>query len=226
MEIIRPIPVTLDHNEIKTRLHMGRREGWSQVLSLIERAGALIEASAAYRVCYIEERLEDEIRIDGVYLKSKVLRRNLDHPERVFPFVLTIGGVLEEEARVSTDILEQYYLDSIGTTALASVRSYFEDCLRSRYALTILSSLSPGSLKDWSIENQEALFSILGDVEGAIGVRLEKSLVMKPFKSISGICFPTEIPFYSCQLCKRETCQSRKAEYSEQLARDYGIREE
>jgi len=202
---------------------MGRRGGWSQVLSLIERAQALIEAGAAYRVCYIEERLEDTIRIDGVYLRSKVLRRHLDQIERVFPFVLTIGGALEEEARACTDILEQYYLDSIGDAALASVRSYFEESLRSRYALSTLSSMSPGSLEDWSIENQERLFSILGDVEGAIGVRLEKSLVMAPFKSISGIYFPTEIPFYSCQLCTRERCPSRMAEYNEQLARDYGI---
>jgi hypothetical protein len=223
MEIIRPIPVILDHREIKTRLRMGRRGGWSQVLSLIERAQALIEAGAAYRVCYIEERLEDTIRIDGVYLRSKVLRRHLDQIERVFPFVLTIGGALQEEARACTDILEQYYLDSIGDAALASVRSYFEESLRSRYALSTLSSMSPGSLEDWSIENQERLFSILGDVERAIGVRLEKSLVMAPFKSISGIYFPTEIPFYSCQLCTRERCPSRMAEYNEQLARDYGI---
>lgn len=226
MEIIKPIPVILDHKEIKTRLHMGRRGDWSRVQSLIERARALIKASAAYRVCYIEERLEDTIRIDGVYLKSKVLRRNLDQVERVFPFVLTIGGALEEEARACTDILQHYYLDTIGNAALAAVRSYLEDRLRSRYALTTLSSMSPGSLKDWSIENQGPLFSILGDVKGAIGVRLEKSLVMTPFKSISGIYFPTEIPFYSCQLCKREKCPSRKAEYNEQLAREYGVGEE
>jgi hypothetical protein len=225
MEIIQPIPVVLNYKEIKTMLHMGRRGDWSQVLSLIERAQHLIEARAAYRDCYIEERLEDTIRIDGVYLKSKVLRRHLDRVERVFPFVLTIGGALEE-AKACTDILEQYYLDTIENAALASVRRYLEACLKSRYALTTLSSMSPGSLEDWSIGNQGPLFSILGDVEGAIGVRLEKSLVMTPFKSISGIYFPTEIPFYSCQLCKRGNCPSRKAEYKEQLARDYGIREE
>lgn len=226
MEIIRSIPVILDHKEIKTRLHMERRGDWSRVQSLINSAQALIEARAAYRVCYIEERLEDTIKIDGVSLKSRVLRKNLDHVERVFPFVLTIGGALEEEMRACPDILKQYYLDTIGNAALASVRSYLEDHLRSRYALTTLSSMSPGSLKDWAIENQGPLFSILGDVQGVIGVRLEESLVMTPFKSISGIYFPTEIPFYSCQLCKRENCPSRKAEYSERLAREYGVREE
>jgi len=223
MEVIRPIPVTLDQEESKTMLRMGRRGNGKQVLSLIERARALIEARAAYKVCYIEERDEDTIRIDGVYLKSKVLRRNLDQAERIFPFVLTIGGALEGETRACSDILQQYYLDSIGNAALESVRSYLEDHLRARYALPTVSSLSPGSLDDWSIDNQKLLFSILGDVHGAIGVKLKDSLVMSPSKSISGIYFPTEIPFYSCQLCARKRCPSRKADFNEQLAREYGI---
>jgi len=223
METLHHIPVVLDHEEIKTGLHMERRGGWSQVQSLIKSAQALIEAKAAYRVCYIEERLADTIRIDGVYLKSKVLRKNLDQAERVFPFVLTIGGALEEEARACNDILQQYYIDTIGNAALASVRNYLEDHLRSRYGLTTLSSMSPGSLDDWAIEYQGPLFSILGDVQGAIGVRLGSSLIMRPSKSISGVYFPAEIPFYSCQLCTRERCPSRKAEYNEHLARDYGI---
>jgi hypothetical protein len=223
MEIIKPIPVVLDHEDIKMRLSMGRRGNWSQVLPLVERAEALIEAGAAYKVCYIEKRLEDTIRIEGMHLQSKVLRRHLDQIERVFPFALTIGGALEEESRACKDILKKYYLDAVANVALDSVRTYFEECLRSRYALTSISSMSPGSLEDWPIESQGPLFSILGDVESAIGVRLEKSLVMTPFRSISGIYFPTEIPFYSCQLCARESCPSRRAEYDEQLAMDYGI---
>jgi len=85
--------------------------------------------------------------------------------------------------------------------------------------------MSPGSLKDWAIEEQRSLFSILGDVESSIGVGLNETLVMIPNKSLSGIYFPTEIPFYSCQLCQREDCLARKAPYDETLAREYGIAE-
>ncbi len=83
--------------------------------------------------------------------------------------------------------------------------------------------MSPGSLNDWGIEEQSPLFSILGDVETAIGVRLNESFVMVPNKSLSGIYFPTEIQFYSCQLCHRENCPTRKAPYDEKLAREFGI---
>jgi len=88
-----------------------------------------------------------------------------------------------------------------------------------------MSYMSPGSLKDWAIEEQRPLFSILGDVEVSIDVRLNENLVMIPNKSLSGIYFPTEIPFYSCQLCPRKDCPARKASYDEKLAREYGVLE-
>jgi len=78
-------------------------------------------------------------------------------------------------------------------------------------------------LKDWPTEEQKSLFSILGDVEASISVRLSENLLMIPNKSLSGIYFPTEIPFYSCQLCQREDCSARKTPYDEKLAREYGV---
>jgi hypothetical protein len=67
------------------------------------------------------------------------------------------------------------------------------------------------------------LFQLLADVEASIGVRLNKSLVMIPTKSVSGIYFQTEVSFFNCQLCQRGKCPGRKARYDENVARDYGI---
>ena len=223
MEKLEYIPVSLDLGEIKRRLHMEERGDWSQVQILIEEAQPLISAKGVYKVCYIDAKLEDAIVIDGIHLKSRVLRKNLDNVGRVFPYVVTIGDKLEEKARSCDDLLKQYYLDTIGNVALVTARKYLKDQLRSRYALDGMSCMSPGSLKDWAIEEQRSLFSILGDVEGFIGVRLNETLIMIPNKSLSGIYFPTEIPFYSCQLCQREDCSTRKAPYDENLAREFGV---
>jgi hypothetical protein len=80
-------------------------------------------------------------------------------------------------------------------------------------------------LADWPIEEQAPLFKLLGDVETSIGVQLTDSLLMLPAKSISGIFFPTEISFISCQLCPRKRCESRKAKFDDKLAGEYGIEE-
>jgi hypothetical protein len=223
MKKLEHIPVNLDLEEIKRRLHTGKSGDWSQVQTLVEEAQSLISAKAVYKVCYIDSKREDAITIGGRSLKSRVLRKNLNNVERVFPYVVTIGNELEDEMRAYNDLLKKYYLDTIGNVALTATQKYLKDQLRSRYALDGMSCMSPGSLKDWAIEEQRSLFSILGDVESSIGVSLNETLVMIPNKSLSGIYFPTEIPFYSCQLCQRENCPTRKAPYDETLTREYGI---
>jgi hypothetical protein len=223
MEILNNIRISLDMQEIKKALHMESSEDSVHVQTLIKEVQPLIKPRAIYRDCYLESKPEDALIIDGIRFTSRVLRRHMDSVGRVFPFVVTIGSKLEEYTRACKDFLKQYYFDTIGNIALITVRKYLEDHLRSKYALGCISYMSPGSLKDWDLEGQRPLFSILGDVRATIGVSLTETLLMIPTKSLSGIFFPTEIPFYSCQLCPRENCQSRKAKYSKKLAIEYGI---
>ncbi|UCG04959.1 MAG: hypothetical protein JSV83_13615 [Desulfobacterales bacterium] len=225
MEILENIPVEINITEIKRRLHITRDVDLNLAQQLIEESSSLIEAKALYKICYIEEKLENAVRVDGLSFKSKVLRKNLDGVERIFPYVVTIGAKFEEEMRNNPDLLKKFYLDTIGTLALTSARKYLEAHLRSKYALGKVSFMSPGSLSDWPIEEQRPLFELLEDVDNAIGVKLNNSLLMIPAKSVSGIYFPTEITFFSCQLCPRKECMGRKAAYSESLAKEYGVLE-
>jgi hypothetical protein len=50
-----------------------------------------------------------------------------------------------------------------------------------------------------------------------VGVRLTDSCLMMPTKSVSGIRFPTETSFESCQLCPRDDCPGRRAPYDSGL---------
>jgi len=222
MNKIEQIPVSLDMEEVRSRL---RAVDWQQVQNLLEVAKPLISAKAIYKACYVDEKLEDAVIINGIRFSSRVLRRNLDKVGRVFPYVVTIGARLEEKIKACTDLLEEYIIDTIGNIALIKARKHLEDHLRSRFALDSLSYMSPGSLADWPIEEQRSLFSILKDTEVSVGVRLTENLLMLPRKSVSGIFFPTEVTFYSCQLCPRERCEGRKARYNKDLAKEYGLQE-
>jgi hypothetical protein len=222
MEKIEQICVNLDIGEVRSRLQVVDQQ---EVQNLLEITKPLISAKAIYKVCYIDEKLEDVVIIDGIRFSSRVLRKNLEGVGRVFPYVVTIGARLEQKADTCTDLLERYYLDVIGNVALAKARKHLEDHLRSRFVLGGLSHMSPGSLADWPIEEQRSLFSILGDTEVSVGVRLTENLFMIPKKSVSGIYFATEVTFYNCQLCPRQHCEGRKAPYNEDLAKEYGILE-
>jgi len=219
---ILKIPINLSVEEAKSKL---RGADWQQIQNLLEVAHPLISAQTVYEVCTIDEKFEDSVVIDGIHFCSQVLRKNLDGVEKVFPYIVTIGSRLEEEARKCTDMLEQYYLDMIGNIALTKARKHLEDHLQSFFEFSCLSYMSPGSLPDWPIEEQKPLFSLLKGGEDSIGVRLTESLLMIPRKTVSGIYFPSEVTFYSCQVCQREKCEGRKAKFNEDLARQYKIKE-
>jgi hypothetical protein len=223
MEIINQIPVRLPRGEIRRQLHLDKDKRWEEVQTLIEEAKTLIRPKAAFKVSYISQKLESAVDIDGVRFSSRVLRKNLEEVERVFPYVITIGDRLKEKGSESKDLIKEYYFDVVGNIALSATRKFVEKQLQSRYGLDGMSSMSPGSLTDWPIEEQKPLFSLFGEQETPIGVKLSKHLLMLPAKSISGIYFPTEVSFFSCQLCPRDKCPGRKAAYDNKLAKEYGI---
>jgi hypothetical protein len=219
------IPLILDHNVVLKKLRIKRHEQRDQVKRLVEMAQPLLEAKAVCKVCYIDAKLEDAVVVSGIYFRSKVLRRHLDKVERVFPYVVTIGDGLEKRARTWEDFFGSYILDVIGNVAVTKARAHLEEELRNKFTLEGMATMSPGQIKDWPIQEQQPLFDLLGDVESSIGVRLEESLFMTPAKSISGIYFPTEVAFFTCQLCPKEGCSSRRAPYDERLAEEYGVRQ-
>jgi hypothetical protein len=223
MEILRDLTAQIDPQEVRKSLHLNRQGDSQLARRLINKAITLIEPIAAFKVCYIDEKQEGSVIVDGLHLESKVLRKNLNDVERVFPYVVSIGSALEAAAGKTDDLLEAYYLDVIGNIALTAVRKQLEDHLCEKYALKKLSFMSPGSLQDWPVEAQRQLFQLLPEVEASIGVRLNKSFLMIPTKSVSGIYFQTEVSFFNCQLCQRGKCPGRKARYDEDLAREYGI---
>jgi len=223
MPILKNIQIKLDFEAVRRRLHLKRDGDLKAAQELVRIAQSLVEPKVLYMVSYIEEKLDDGVVIEGLRLTSKVLRKNLDAVERVFPFVITIGNKFGEKLDACNDLLEKFYLDTIGNVALNQVRLALKDHLKQDYAIEKTAFMAPGSLPDWPIEQQKPLFKLLGDVPASIGVQLNDSLLMLPAKSVSGIYFPTETSFISCQLCPREHCESRKATFNEKKAMEFGL---
>ena len=221
LNILEQIPLDLPLGEIRRQLHLKKDERWDEVKSLVKTVLPIIEAKAVYRVCYIDEKRENTIGIDGVGFISRVLAKNLAAVERVFPYIVTIGSQYMAQVDTRGDLVEKYYLDVIGNVALSCARKFLEKSLQARYGLEGMSFMSPGSLTDWPLEEQRPLFSLFGDGETPIGVSLNNSCLMIPAKSVSGIYFPTEVPFYSCQLCDRKDCPGRKAAYDPNAAAEF-----
>jgi len=214
METTGPIPVVLDIKEIAARLRFDpARAGFESMNDLVALAQRLIQPRGVCEVAYVGEKGERTVEVVSQVFESPILRKNLEAAHKVFPYIITVGPELEQAASAQTDLLKQYYLEEMANIALEQAAGLLASRLEARYGLGPLSSMSPGSLEDWPITEQPKLFSIFGDTETLIGVRLTDSMLMIPRKSISGILFPSEEGFVACQLCDRPHCQGRKAPY-------------
>jgi hypothetical protein len=218
---LRDIPVSLSIESVVRHLRLVRRGGEALARELLAQAEPLVRARALFKEAFIEEKGDDWVRVGGIVFRSKILRTNLEKAEKVFPFVITVGGALEAAASRAGDLLRQYDLETIADLSLAAAGDFLEGSLRRRFGLAKLASLSPGSLEDWPITEQTGLFRLLGDTRRSVGVRLSESLLMIPRKSVSGIFFPTEESFSACQLCARDRCPGRRAGYEPGLWRKF-----
>jgi hypothetical protein len=214
METIGRITITLSSRNVAARLRFDpARAGFESLDELVALAQGLIRPSAVYEVAYTGAKEEGTVEIAGVTFESLILRKNLETANKVFPYIITVGPELEQAAGAQGDLLKQYYLEEMANIALEQAAAWLASQFEARYGLGPLYNLSPGSLEDWPITEQTKLFSIFGDTESLIGVRLTESLLMVPRKSISGILFPSEEGFVACRLCEREHCPGRKAAY-------------
>jgi hypothetical protein len=224
MTILNSIPFHLKPDFLLQAVRIQKSSSEAlELFKLLEEAKLQLRPKAMYATAYISDRQTDSVIIDNVSFVSRVLRLNLDKVERVFPFIATCGREIDTIAIDEEDLLKQFWLDTIKAMALEAALKFLKHQVKQNYGIRKMAIVSPGSgpSNAWPIEQQQQLFSLLGNVEEAIGVRLTESYLMIPNKSISGILYPTEIDFETCQICARENCRGRRAAYRNELAQKY-----
>jgi len=189
----------------------------AELLALVDEARPLARPRALYLSSFISGRGDDFVEIEGLRFESRVLRVNLDKTYRVFPYLATCGQELQEWADRQEDMVLNYWAEIIKEQALRSAIQAVHEHLVSHYQPGETASMSPGSLADWPITQQQVLFQLFGQHANAIGVCLTDSMLMIPTKSVSGIRFPNHDSFESCLLCPREGCPGRRAVFDPEL---------
>ena len=220
MEAITDISFEIDVEALFKGVHVEPgSDDAKEFAVLVNKVQEVGKPKALYKESYIEAKGDETITIDSVTFTSRALRRNLDEIERVFPYVTTCGKEVDEIEIPQGDFLKEFWLDTIKATLLGVSGHYLSELLERKYKLGKTATMNPGSgdVTVWPIEQQRELFSLFGDVENLIGVRLTDSFLMLPNKSVSGIRFPTEVDFQSCQLCRRENCAGRRAPFNREL---------
>jgi hypothetical protein len=220
MQILAEIPFDLDLQPLMKRAHVAPDSADAVDFErLVQTARSVGRPKAGYREAFIGAKDEQTVTIEGITFTSRMLRKNLEHAERVFAFLVTCGRELDQVAVGKDDLLAVFWWDLIKGELLSAAIHHLAEHLDRKHLLPQTSAMHPGSgdAAVWPIEQQRQLFALLGDIPDQIGVELTDTYLMIPNKTVSGIRFPTETSFRSCQVCRREVCPNRAAAFDEAL---------
>ncbi|MCP4167870.1 MAG: vitamin B12 dependent methionine synthase [Chloroflexi bacterium] len=221
--LLDSISFSLDRNELASKLHVRGEDLAVEFQHFLSEAQEIARPKGLYKVSGITAKRETSVTIEQSTFSSRVLRVNLEKANRAFPYIATCGEELEQWGYSQKDMLKRFWADGIQMAALYAAVQAIRDHIDEHYRTQDMSMMNPGSLADWPLREQRVLFRLLGDPRSAIGVELKESLMMAPTKSTSGLFFPLEESFESCQLCPMADCPARRAPYDATLyAKKYG----
>ena len=167
----------------------------------------------------------EKIERDSVYFKSgnifngPNISKILKGSKIAIIFICTLGIATDQiiaATSESGDTLATIIMDSITTELLGVLSEHISKIIKKEGLKEIgwasTCQYSPGQYK-WTIEEQKEIFEMVNGKK--IGVLLNKSYLMVPFKSISGVYgFGPEDKIdktrVACDLCPRENCIGRR----------------
>lgn len=195
------------------------REHSTKLVNLAERAFAegfpLLKPRLIYSQLELESVIHERLELlGGGHLRGKLLAEHLSPAQQIVLIVCTIGEDLDSWISESfkADPLFALALDGLGNAAVEDLANqacrHFETMARDK-RLEVSIPLSPGML-GWPVEDgQDQIFSLLPAEN--IGVKLSKSRVMSPNKSLSmiiGIGKQLTGEGRQCDYCMlKETCR-------------------
>jgi hypothetical protein len=195
-----------------------------RILTLWEVVLREIEPRAVYRAVRISSRRPGGLEIERVRFDYPLLRYNLDKAGRIFAFCLTVVDRLEALISGSSDAEERHCLTVIEQLVVSDTLKEFQSYLLLKYHLPYIWSLVVGEMQAWPSAGHPQLFQVLGDPEPSIGVRLQPDFSLLPASSCAGFFYFTETEFEGCQVCSKEPCMMRRAQYNAELADQKGLK--
>lgn len=192
--------------------------------SLFEDKSSLCAGNIHPRAIFDRYEIE-EVRGDKVFFRSgnvfsgPHISRILEGSKTAILYIYTLGDrvdrVINEERR-SGDVLAAVIMDAITTSLLHILGEFVGERIKEEgiehpgWGSTC--TYSPGQYK-WTIEEQSEIFTMIDGKR--IGVELNDSFLMVPFKSVSGVYGfgPKEIidqTRVACDLCPRADCIGRR----------------
>ena len=196
-------------------LHVDSEDSRALIIERILREASEIAQPVGLYAPFAPELTSDEVFINGVRFGEPFVYSMLSGSHTVVPYVASCGIEIDTWSKQFKDPFEQLIIDTFMEMSLLKSRGILQDRVKAELfdKTKNISSINPGSLVEWPLTGQTALFEVLDGATEDIGVILTDALWMFPVKTVSGIFFQSDVAYENCQLCPRVDCLKRRAEY-------------
>jgi hypothetical protein len=196
----------------------------SRIREILQKVQMAAKPRGLYQTSRVTAKTSEFIEIDGVRFNFPLLRTNLDKATLIFPFCVTAGSQIEAVACDIYQPAEIYCVAVIKQLFLDETIKFVQNHLRHLYHLPYIWSLIAGEMEAWPLSGQKMLFEVLGEDTRAIGVKIQPDFSLVPSYSRSGIFYFSETEFEGCQVCSKEPCMMRRAQFNAELAAQKGLK--
>ncbi|MDW7672511.1 MAG: vitamin B12 dependent-methionine synthase activation domain-containing protein [Bacillota bacterium] len=215
--VLEAISCHVDMEQLLEKMQMKKNSGHlDRLQTLLDQGLRIARPKALYKKVRITGKTKDGVLIGDILLTSRILQENTAENQWLFPYLATCGRELEEWGNAQKDVFDQYTAGVIQEMACRTAMDTVLEQIDEPYGLINPSTINPGSLNDWPLEQQQPLFELLENAQHRIGMELTESCLMRPMKSVSGIRFSGKEQHYNCQCCPREDCIGRVMPYRDQ----------
>lgn len=198
MPILSDIKIKLDAEELITYLNGGKssRKLVAKAEEILNESRSLLQPAAVYEQIKILEVTNNAVLCSGINTPKVWLRMGpcselMGKAAAAITSVVTIGFKFDQRIKkmnLQGDYLTAYLMDAIGVIALGQAISKIQRTAATEAEKNMCGTgpfLSPGSIDGWPLSEQKKLCSFVPIDQ--IDVQLNKSNVLVPLKSVSGI---------------------------------------
>ena len=213
------IDFVCDEKVLLERLHCEDTdaEPFVRALELLEEARPYLNPAFAVKEFAIERHQTEGITVKGCFFNSKIVANKLQSEKNVFAYIATCGRQICEFIKTKEDILDEYLLDQIAYLSYLQAMEKMSLEIENLFGIEKHIRLCPGSVIDWSVADVKKIFTLMDGLYQDLDVSVMPSGLIDPLKSTSGLFYPTDEEFESCEICPRAVCENRKAPFDGDL---------
>ncbi|MFA6717157.1 MAG: hypothetical protein WCS27_17395 [Victivallaceae bacterium] len=210
MQIFTDIKVKFDLEELASALCLNPdMPEYSELAELVKALEPHAKPAALLAEAAVIGKTPERILSSKGEFNSPLLAQLAADAEKLFPFIVTCGGAMENFAAGTDDPLRLYWIDFLKEYALGQAFEQIKAGLAENFPGRKVISLVPIDNSIWKIEGLREIFTVFPrEAIEKIGVELTEYFYMKPAKTRAGVFFPAFKELDICSLCKVKKCNA------------------